>query len=520
MRSGTVPILLLVLGVFPLGLASNPGNAATTIDFDQFEEPGSGFVIHPDPLDIGEYRFTSVDFSSTPLLTTFQQGSAFYNGSAALSSGNGSDIILTRADGGAFDALSLDLDSWQGEHTIELTGELSGGGTVQQIFTTDLVAGGQTLALSGFTSITSLRFDAEGAVPFSGTFGQIDNLLLVAREPVNGFPKWEERVMLQWHNRARSDPQLELASCSPGDCPDAYCYAPVEPLQWTHSLNRAARFHSDQLELAGCSPLLRDDSPCTLVSNIDSLYPDSCDGSASCACEEGSFVCGASGTSWSQRLALFGVSLMGPGENVAWAFDPDPDLVYRLWMFESAPGASCGGGVGNGHRRIILSSSFSSVGAGASGVFWTVNFSADATPPRRIPSGAHYPRQDSSVELWANWFDAAGPRDAVANVGGSCTPMTLERGTAQNGAWSATANGVGSGCHRYVFEFRDSTGDVLSYPTTGSFGIGPAGSCADWDATRPAPCLTTPAVPSIHPLALYTLVPGVLIGLAAMRLRS
>jgi uncharacterized protein (TIGR03382 family) len=74
---------------------------------------------------------------------------------------------------------------------------------------------------------------------------------------------------------------------------------------------------------------------------------------------------------------------------------------------------------------------------------------------------------------------------ALVNVDGTCTPMTLERGSATNGAYKATISGVGSGCHRYYFLFKDSSGTAVLYPTTGSLGIGPAGSCADWDAARP-----------------------------------
>ena len=125
------------------------------------------------------------------------------------------------------------------------------------------------------------------------------------------------------------------------------------------------------------------------------------------------------------------------------------------------------------------------------------------------------------MDLWANWFDSTGPSEAVANVGGSCTPMTLDRGSAENGAWHATASGVGSGCHRYVFEFRDAGGQILTFPTTGSFGIGPEGSCADWEATRPAPCLVTPSVPSFQPVVLYPVVALMIgVGLIAARRRS
>lgn len=172
-------VLAALLAVIAVGA---PAEAETRIDFDAFETTGTGFVIHPDPLDLGDYRFASVDYSSTPLLTTFQQDSAFYNGSAALSSGNSSNIVLTRIDGAAFELVSVDLDSWPGGDTIEVTGQLAGGGSVQQQFTTDLAPGGETLVLSGFVGVGSVRFDAAGATPFAGIFGQIDDLVLTAVE--------------------------------------------------------------------------------------------------------------------------------------------------------------------------------------------------------------------------------------------------------------------------------------------------------------------------------------------------
>ena len=38
--------------------------------------------------------------------------------------------------------------------------------------------------------------------------------------------------------------------------------------------------------------------------------------------------------------------------------------------------------------------------------------------------------------------------------------MTLARGSATNGAWHASLSGVGSGCHRYFFAFKDSNGRI------------------------------------------------------------
>jgi hypothetical protein len=147
-------------------------------DFDAFEQPGSGFIIHPHPLDLAGYRFTSVDYSSTPLLTTFQQSSSFYNGSAALGCGNSSDLVVTRVDGAKFNAASVSLDSWPGADTVEITGERPGGGNVQQVFTTDSIVGPEPVVLVGFTGLTSLRFDAAGSTRFAGIFGQIDDLVV------------------------------------------------------------------------------------------------------------------------------------------------------------------------------------------------------------------------------------------------------------------------------------------------------------------------------------------------------
>ena len=50
-----------------------------------------------------------------------------------------------------------------------------------------------------------------------------------AGEAVNGFPNWNERVLLEWTNRARSDPQVEMASCG-ANCGDASCYSPIAPM--------------------------------------------------------------------------------------------------------------------------------------------------------------------------------------------------------------------------------------------------------------------------------------------------
>jgi hypothetical protein len=302
-------------------------------------------------------------------------------------------------------------------------------------------------------------------------------------EAVNGFPSWGERVVHEWMNRARSDPQAEMTACG-SNCGDAPCYAPMPPLGWRDALNRSSRFHSDEMLRQG---YFAHDSACGVVANIAALYPGSCDGSASCACVGGTKTCPC--TSWSSRITLFGVS--ASAEIIA--SGTDPNVAFYQWLFETFPGPmippSCAfvqGPPTNGHRWNILQST-GSVGIGMSGPT-VADFSGAPVPAAKIASGAHYPRQAASVDAWANWYDAAGPLQARVNVDGTCLPMTLARGSVVNGAYTATVTGVGSGCHRYRFEFEDAAGGLVTYPTTGSLAIGSGAGCPDWDPSEPVPC--------------------------------
>ncbi|HSP15194.1 MAG TPA: CAP domain-containing protein [Thermoanaerobaculia bacterium] len=305
---------------------------------------------------------------------------------------------------------------------------------------------------------------------------------LRAGESINGFPNWAERVILEWMNRARVDPQKELATCGSA-CAEAACYKPSAPLVWNEALNHSARFHSDEMAK---QHFFAHDSKCQLVRNIAALYPVACDGSESCSCTEGL------PTAWTTRVAMFG---NGPsGEIIAGA--SEPNAAFYLWLYEPSASPSCGFGTGNGHRYLILGPG-SAVGVGVTGN--AVGDFGGGDPPYKIPSAAHYPKQADSVALWANWYDSAAPKSANAVVDGKCSSMSLQRGTPQNGAWSATATGVGSGCHRYYFSFIDSTGAEVTYPATGSLGIGGA-SCDDWNSTRlTAKCGTSSTPPPPPP---------------------
>lgn len=298
-------------------------------------------------------------------------------------------------------------------------------------------------------------------------------------EADGSFPSWTERWVHQLINRARCDPQADLVSCS--ECPDAPCYSPMPPLAWKSALNRAARFHSAEMTLQG---FFSHRSACTVVSNISSLYPSTCDGDASCACVGGTRTCAPTCTSAQSRVGLFGSSY--GGEIIA-RTSYGPSSAFYLWLHEPTDSDVCTFTQANGHRWLILTET-GAVGVGYHSSRYTGDFGS-GTSPGRIPSGSHYPQTASSVELWANWYDASGPSAAAVNIEGTCHPMDLERGSSTNGAWMAQVSGVGGGCFRYYFEFQDDGGATVTYPSTGSLAIGVGDGCPDWTSSRPPSCL-------------------------------
>ena len=137
-------------------------------------------------------------------------------------------------------------------------------------------------------------------------------------EAVNGYPNWSERVLLEWINRARVDPQVDLANCPSGNCAEKACFTPQPPRVWNAHIAHSARFHSDEMLH---SNYFDHYSECTLVSTVASSYlatPQTCNGAASCACTTHA-ITGVSmtGTDPFARMAMFGASSTG-GEIIAW----------------------------------------------------------------------------------------------------------------------------------------------------------------------------------------------------------
>ncbi|MBU1243993.1 hypothetical protein KKD52_17460 [Myxococcota bacterium] len=290
------------------------------------------------------------------------------------------------------------------------------------------------------------------------------DLFPVAGEPQNGFPSWYERFIHVMVNRSRADPPVDLAACiNSGACPDGVCFpTPLPAMGWDYNLARAARFHAANLTATGCG--MMHNSPCQLVSNISDLYPGSCDGSAACACSGGTASC-SGGNDFASRLSLFGASPRA--ENIAWLGDPFD--VFYAWLHENASTGTCAWSMENGHRWNILGDA-GTIGVGGQGGYTVQDFSYGG-PSTKLVVGAHYPESGSSVDFYASWYDTAAPSLATVDVDGTCTPMTVERGTGGNVVYKIT-QAVGAGCHRYAFVFKTSGGTRERFPSTGAFGIG------------------------------------------------
>ena len=311
--------------------------------------------------------------------------------------------------------------------------------------------------------------------------------------PVDGYPNYEERLMLVAMNRARADPN-NIAAGTAHDCSTERPAVP--PLMWDHDASQAARFHCDNLALNGGG--LSHDSYCTLRTDIEAT---NCDGSAACACESGSecWSCttgGGCGTGFSGRMSRFGFTGSPRGENSAVGYG-NSWAVVEAWMTESI----CIDGH-EGHRNINVAAGSNVVGPGFTrgGSCWQTFYYSDygninGLQLARMPSGIHRPESGSAgteFQFYANYYDAAGPPTQVSLVvDGACQPMNVELGSDGNLTFEATAQ-LPSGCHEYYFLAYDAGGYRATFPEDGSLTIsvdgGPACG-ADYVASQmPADC--------------------------------
>jgi len=233
------------------------------------------------------------------------------------------------------------------------------------------------------------------------------------------------------------------------------------------------------------------DTPCVLFADIDSRFPGVSDGSFASSCS-------SSGTTVAQsRVNSFGAPF--GGENIMAGYS-SPYAAFYYWLYEATATNACGWTMNNGHRFNILTNGpalgagYANVPGSPYGAYWTQDFGGSGTVPK-IPSGSHWTAVnhvrdatagDNNVEFWANWYDpAGGPKTATVVLDGTSATMTLSRGTATNGAFTATIAGVPAACHTYYFSFVDAANNTVRYPTTGALGFG--GGCSDFQSGAAAP---------------------------------
>jgi hypothetical protein len=247
----------------------------------------------------------------------------------------------------------------------------------------------------------------------------------------------------------------------------------------------------------GKFPFFGHNTPCVLFSDIDARFPGSSDGSFASSCSSSGTT--AVGT----RVNMFGAAYSG--ENAA-AGQTSPHSAFYTWLYEATSTSACGFTLQNGHRYNILTNGgpasgvgYAQVGGSPYGHYWTQDFGGSSASAK-IPSGSHWTSVnhrrdpaggDNNIEFWANWYDPAGGAPALATVVLDNVPrtMTRVRGTAANGAFTATVTGVASTCHTYYFAFTDSSLNAVRYPTTGTLGFG--ASCPDYQDGGAVPATPT-----------------------------
>lgn len=168
-----------------------------TITFDEYENTGEfgGSLTHPNPLFVGNYKFTAVPGALTPepianppLLIT--QGTERYGGvrpnidSPPLTVTNFGDLTMERSDGAPFNVWSIDVEqSGSCGKTFVFTGTFSDLSTVVLSFVKDcLINGLETVSLPGFVDIISLHisggFEGEPSDLGLSNVGLIDNIVI------------------------------------------------------------------------------------------------------------------------------------------------------------------------------------------------------------------------------------------------------------------------------------------------------------------------------------------------------
>lgn len=176
-------ILSLTLVSAALALGVSPADAVP-IDFQSLTHADDSIAFHGTSYSEDGFTLSAFKPGGDPggLYSLGTQHSNF-TGSTALFNGWDEGVTELRlTGGGSFSLSSIDLAEIIGNGAVNVafTGHLTGGGTVQQLFTLDGVAfGAQTFTFSGFGDVTKVRWSQD--YPYH----QFDNIVASAN---NGTP--------------------------------------------------------------------------------------------------------------------------------------------------------------------------------------------------------------------------------------------------------------------------------------------------------------------------------------------
>lgn len=258
--------------------------------------------------------------------------------------------------------------------------------------------------------------------------------------PVDGYPTAAERALLLWTNAARVDPEGFDDEYKAGYHPCGFAdFLPDEqvakaPMYLDVQLNRAARFHSEDMRDNGC------------------FQHESCDGTDTFA-----------------RIGSFYTESGFLGENIAMGTTDPRYAVMGMWMCS------------DGHRANIMTAGYDEMGPGIASNYLTQNFAGGGVLPEGNPP-VRVAVLDQGT-FYADWGDADAPSRLWFVVEGVEREGTLRWGTAEQGVYDAGGAGLDTGCQRWFAEWMTADGRAGSFPEEGSYQAGP--DCAsDWTADR------------------------------------
>ncbi|MBD3343906.1 MAG: hypothetical protein GF401_02450 [Chitinivibrionales bacterium] len=271
-------------------------------------------------------------------------------------------------------------------------------------------------------------------------------------EEYPGYPGWHERNIHLWSNVCRLDPT---------GFRDTYVgnysillpqnYPPVGPLYRQIDLNRAARFHADEM------------------ANDCGLQHESCDN-----------------TSARARILSYYDNSSTWGENIATSRPSALGTVIQWVMDGNPPAADDPGRLGaDGHRTNIMNEDFKELGAGyAYGSqewyhFWVQDFGGgtSAYSYHPVASGSHVFADNDSITFLATYYDPdRPPQEGMVIIAGTAHPLELHLGSEDKGVYSFSQK-RNSGCRHYYFTFGDHQGGIHRYPEGGSLVTFGEGDC-------------------------------------------